>query len=136
MRLVGMVGADAEYYLIAPKGKQMKEIIEAVCENTGMRKNSFADLQVKIIISDLFHCAEDLKYNYNKYYIEEYDTFEEFLYKKETMEESFIMSINLQENDTLWRLRYEINSYSIRDIIGYENQNLSVLNRFLEGISI
>lgn len=133
MRLVGI---ESDYYLIAPEGVEMNRIIKVVYDNTGMRKNSFADLQVQKIFSDLLYCAVDLKYNYKRYYIEEYDSFREFLYQKETMEYELIDSIYLRENDTLWKLRYQINSYNVRDIIGYENENLSMLNCFLEGIRI
>lgn len=131
-----IVGVEDNYYLISPNGVEINRILENVCENTGMRKNSFADLQVRKIFSDLFRCAVDLKSCYRKYYIEEYDSFREFLYQKETMEYELIDSMNLQENDTLWRLRYEINSYSVRNIIGYDNENISMLNHFLEEIQI
>lgn len=131
-----VVGIEDDYYLIAPEGVEMNRIIEGVCDNTGMRKNSFADLQVQKIFSDLLYCAVDLKYDYKKYYIEEYDSFREFLYQKETMEYELIDSMNLEENDTLWKLRYKMNSYNVKEIIGYDNENISMLNCFLEGIQI
>ena len=133
MRLVGI---EDDYYLITPEGVGLNRIIKVVCDNTGMRKNSFADLQVKKIFSDLLYCAVDLKSNYRKYYVEEYDSFREFLYQKETMEYELIDSMHLQENDALWKLRYQMNSYSVKDIIGYDNENISMLNCFLEGIQI
>lgn len=131
-----IVGTETDYYLIAPDGVVMNRILKSIYDNTGMRKNSFADLQVKKIFSDLFQCAVNLKYNYKKYYIQEYDSFQEFLYQKEMIEYELIEFMHLQENDALWKLRYDINSYSVKDIIGYKNENLLMFNGFLEGIQI
>lgn len=131
-----IIATEDNYYLIAPDGVDMKRILNMVCEHTGMRKGSFADLEVQEIFSDLFRCAVNLKYSYRKYYIEEYDSFREFLYQKETMEYEQIDSMNLQDDDTLWELRDGVNRYGIKDIIGYENENILMLNRFLEGIKV
>ena len=75
-----IMGIEGKCYLIAPEGLEMDSILEAVRNHTGMRKGSFADRQVKRIFSDLFCNAFDLKSCYRKYYIEEYDSFREFLY--------------------------------------------------------
>lgn len=129
-----IIATEEGYYLVAPEGADMKRILKAVCEHTGMRKGSFADREVQKIFSDLFQCAVDLKYSYRKYYIEEYESFREFLYQKETMEYEQIDSMNIQEEDTLWELRDGVNRYGVKDMIGYENENIPMLNRFLEGI--
>ena len=114
----------------------MEKILKAICDNTGMRKNSFADLEVNKIFLDLFSDAVDLKDIYNKYYAEEYNSFKEFLYNHETMENEFIDTVNLSENETLWDLKYQINNYGVKDIIGFDNENLPILNSFLGGIQV
>lgn len=131
-----IVGADEDYYLIAPQGVELNKIMQAVNDHTGMRAGSFADLQVKRIFSDLFRGAMDLWSIYGNYYIEEYDSFREFLYQREGMEYESIDSIQLQKEDTLWKLRYGINNYGVKDLIGYENENISILNHFLKGVPI
>lgn len=131
-----IMGIEEKCYLIALEGLEMDSILEAVRNHTGMRKGSFADQQVDRIFSDLFCNAFDLKSCYRKYYMEEYDSFREFLYQKETLEYDTIDSMELQEGDTVWELRYGINSYSIRDLIGYENENIPLFNQFLEGINV
>lgn len=136
MKLVLGYKSDDDYYLITPKKVKMEKILKAIYDNTGMRKNSFADLEVKKFFSDLFSNAVDLKDIYNEYYIDEYDSFKQFLYNHETMDNEFIDMVNLSENDTLWDLKYQINNYGVKDIIGYDNENLPILNCFLEGIQV
>lgn len=136
MKIVLGYKSDDDYYLITPEMVKMEIILKAICNNTGMKKNSFADLEVNKIFSDLFSNAVDLKDIYNKYYAEEYDSFKKFLYNHETMENEFIDTINLSENETLWDLKYHINNYGIKDIIGFNNENLPILNCFLEGIQV
>nr|WP_300807612.1 hypothetical protein [uncultured Acetatifactor sp.] len=131
-----ITGIGEKYYLIAPEGLGVYGILEVLSNYTGMRKDSFADMQVKRIFSDLFRGAVDLKACYRKYYIKEYDTFREFLYQKETLEYGAIDSMELREGEALWELKYTINGYNVRDLIGYENENLPLFNDFLEGIPI
>ena len=131
-----IMGIGEKYYLIAPEGLGVYGILEVLSNYTGMRKDSFADMQVKRIFSDLFRGAVDLKACYRKYYIKEYDTFREFLYQKETLEYGAIDSMELREGEALWELKYTINGYNVRDLIGYENENLPLFNDFLEGIPI
>lgn len=136
MKLVLGYKSDDDYYLIAPERVKVEKILKAIYDNTGMRKNSFADLEVKKFFSDLFSNAVDLKDIYNKYYNEEYDSFNLFLYNHETMDNKFINMVNLSENDTLWDLKYQVNNYGVKDIIGFDNENLPILNCFLEGIQV
>ena len=114
----------------------MERILRAISYNTGMRKDSFADREVKRFFSDLFGSAVDLKTVYKKYYIKEYDFFHDFLYQKENIEYEKITSLELNEGDTLWKLRYEINDYGVQNLIGYSGENLPLLNHFLEGIQL
>lgn len=131
-----ITGIDEKYYLIAREGLEMCGILEILSNHTGMRKDSFADIQVKRIFSDLFCGAVDLRACYRKYYIKEYDTFRDFLYQKEMLEYGVIDSLKLQEDEALWELKYTISGYSVRDLIGYENENLSLFNDFLKGLPI
>ena len=116
-----ITGIGEKYYLIAPEGLGVYGILEVLSNYTGMRKDSFADMQVKRIFSDLFRGAVDLKACYRKYYIKEYDTFREFLYQKETLEYGAIDSMELREGEALWELKYTINGYNVRDLRSEEH---------------
>ena len=124
------------YYLVAPEGVTLEQILRAIFYNTGMRKDSFADREVKRFFSDLFGSAMNLKAVYDKYYVKEYDFFRDFLYQKKNIEYEEIASLELNEGDTLWKLRYEINDYGVQNLIGYSGENLPLLNHFLEEIQL
>lgn len=136
MRIITSFDSDDSYYLIAPEDVKMDKILNAIFNNTGMRKKSFAEQEVQWIFSCLFQNAEDLGHYYKTYYFEEYDSFPDFLYQYKLFEEDFIDHISLRENETLWELRYHIDSYQVRQILGHENENLPLFNRFLEGIRL
>ena len=63
---------------------------------------------------------------YQKYYSMEYDTFTQYLYKKEMLDNSLIERFNLHEEETIWKLRSKNDT-----IIGYNNENLAIINQFL-----
>ena len=46
-----------------------------------------------------------------------------------------IEKLNLQSDETLWMLRFTTNNYSIKDIIGYEDENMQIFNQTLEYIN-
>ena len=131
-----IIGQEESYYLISSEGKTSSEILDSILSNAGMRKNSFAEDQIKLLFSNLLHGAVDLKKIYKGYYIDEYDSFREFLYQKETLEYSWIDSLQINEMQTLWEIRYWLNDYGIRDLIGYEQENLKMINEFLETIQV
>lgn len=136
MRIIADARMTEKYYLIAPEGVPMIDILNAIYKNTGMRKDSFADLQVKQIFSNLFKNAVELKYYYKTYYIEEYHSFQDFLYQSKLMDKEVISSINLHESETLWELRQNLNDANLQNFMGYDNENILLLNSFLEGVRI
>lgn len=83
-------------------------------------------------LTDLISGAVDLNEIYRRYYSEEYESFEEYLYKKELLEIETIKGIKLRSDQSLWRLRFTRNNYSIKSILGYEDENLQIINKTLE----
>ena len=99
-----------------------------------MKKRSFAEDYTVKILKNLIFGAVDLRENYTKYYFEEYDSFEEYLYSKELFEMETIQSIKIRSNESLWMLRFIRNDYSIKTILGFEDENLHTINKTLEYI--
>lgn len=135
MKIITGFNVSNDYYLLAPEGIMMNRLLESIFDHTGMRKNSFADQQVRKIFSDFFQGAVDLKYIYKKYYDKEYDSFREFLYQYKTLDYEFIDYASLSDSDTIWDLRQK-SIDGIEELIGYNNENLPLFNRFLEEINI
>lgn len=116
---------DEECYLKTEFGFDLLYFIEKVKANSGMKKNSFAERYVIKIVSDLLIGAVDLGKKYQKYYSIEYDTFSQYLYKKEMLDSGLIERFNLQE-ETIWKLRSKNDT-----ILGYNNENLAIINQAL-----
>ena len=106
--------------------------LERIRQHNGMKKESFAEWYVISILTDLISGAVDLNEIYRRYYSEEYESFEEYLYKKELLEIETIIGIKLRSDQSLWRLRFTRNNYSIKSILGYEDENLQIINKTLE----
>lgn len=120
------------YYLKSKNNKTIADIIYLVCSNCGMKKHSFAERYTRKIISDLLLNAVNLRDKYIKYYKLEYDSFEEFLYQKESLEHEQIKEFWLNDDETIWKLQYSINSYKANNILGYDGENLEIINKALE----
>lgn len=133
--MLQIVKIEENYFLKTDLKGTISLLLEKVQANNGMVKGSFAEKYVVKIFADLLNGATNLGEKYNKYYSEEYDSFETYLYKKELFEMEMIRKINLQSDENLWALRFTTNNYSIKDIIGYEDENLPIINQTLEYIN-
>lgn len=130
--MLKVVHIEDGYYLKSDSEIKMVDILELVYKNNGMRKGSFAEKYVIKILSDMLFGAIDLKRKYRKYYANEYKSLSEYLYKKELLEKETIDALNLNESEAIWKLRFATNNYSIKEIIGYEDENLGIINQTLE----
>ena len=82
MRIIKM-GED--FYCIAPKDIDFNTYLEKFLELSKVRKNSFAEKYLKKIYNCVFTGYVDMKKMYAKYYIDEYGSFEKYLYNKELL---------------------------------------------------
>lgn len=130
--MLKVVHIEDGYYLKSDSEIKMVDILKLVYKNNGMRKGSFAEKYVIKILSDMLFGAIDLKRKYRKYYANEYKSLSEYLYKKELLEKETIDALNLNESEAIWKLRFATNNYSIKEIIGYEDENLGIINQTLE----
>lgn len=133
--MLQIVKIEENYFLKIDSRCTISTLLERVQSHNGMKKGSFAEKYVVKIITDLLNGAINLGEKYSKYYFEEYDSFEDYLYKKELFEIEMIKEINLRADETLWMLRFTTNNYSIKNIIGYEDENLQIINQTLEYIN-
>jgi len=133
--MLQIIKIEENYFLKTDLKDTISSLLEKVQAHNGMIKGSFADKYVVKIFTDLLNGATNLGKKYSKYYSEEYDSFENYLYKKELFEIEMIRKIDLRSDENLWALRFTTNNYSIKDIIGYEDENLPIINQTLEYIN-
>lgn len=123
------------YFLKMNSDLTIPILLEKLKYNNGMKKGSLAEKCVISIITNLLTNAINFSEKYSKYYLEEYDDFESYLYKKELLEMETIETINLKSDERLLMLSSTINNCSINDIIGYEDEYLQIINKMLEYIN-
>lgn len=123
------------YFLKMNSDLTISILLEKLKYNNGMKKGSLAEKCVISIITNLLTNAINFSEKYSKYYLEEYDDFESYLYKKELLEMETIETINLKSDESLLMLSSTINNCSINDIIGYEDEYLQIINKMLEYIN-
>lgn len=132
--MLEILNIEDVYFLKTDLEFSINTFIEMIKKNNGMKKRSFAEDYTVKILKNLIFGAVDLRENYTKYYFEEYDSFEEYLYSKELFEMETIQSIKIRSNESLWMLRFIRNDYSIKTILGFEDENLHTINKTLEYI--
>lgn len=130
--MLEIIEIEDTYFLKANSEFSISDLIEMIRQHNGMKKESFAEGYVVKILTNLISGAVNLDEIYRRYYSEEYESFEEYLYKKELLEIETIQSIKLEPSESLWRLRFTSNNYSIKSILGYEDENLQIINKTLE----
>lgn len=132
--MLKVLSMDQGYFLKSDITLTLSELFCLIERNSEMRKGSFAEKCTIKILEDLLKGAINLREKYNKYYSCEYSNFEEYLYRKELIDLAEINDIAIQESETLWELRFMIHNYSIKNIIGYNDENLELINQTLEYI--
>ena len=132
--MLKIIKAEETYFMKTDFNFAIADFTEKLLVHNGMKKGSFAEDYVIRILTTLIAGAIDIREKYNRFYLEEYDSFEEYLYKKELLEKETIQDIKLKANESLWMLRFTSNNYSIKSIFGYDDENLQIINQTLEYI--
>lgn len=122
------------YYLKLDNQFSPRTIVKALSVKTGMRKGSFAEKVVLDLFIELLSNSENLVEIYHLFYHQEYVTLEDFLFKKELIEFSDIQSFSIGDNDSFWKLHLPRKRNSIKNLIGYDNENIMCLNSMLKVI--
>ena len=110
--MLQIVKIEENYFLKTDSILTISTLLEKVQCHNGMERGTFAEKYVVKIITDLLNGAINLGEKYSKYYSEEYDTFDIYLYKKELFEMNTIKKINLQSDETLWMLRFTTHQFT------------------------
>lgn len=130
-----LFGEDT-YYCVARKMFSLEGFERDLCRHLGMRKNSFAYCYSLKIFQDFFRYSKDLRQEYQDYYAQEYDDFETYLYQKELLERDEIALFELNQNQTLLKLRPSFSSYNVENIVRYDEEGIKILNQVLEDINL
>ena len=134
-----LLSVNGEYVCKVHKGFNMQKLEEALRNQLSMRKDSFAEQYSLKIFRDLFRYARDLRQEYDEYYREEYDSFSEFLYKREFWEVPDIKKVALTESETVLKLRVSSSSYNLDTLLSYDeydNSFIEIVTQILEEIDL
>lgn len=123
------------FYCITYEKLSYEKFNDFLYDNIPMKKNSFAFKSTIKILEELFKYSLDLKQDYLKYYYQEYDDFEIYLYHKELLEYDIIKNLNIKECETLLKLRVDLSNYNTITLLEYEEGVVDTLNQFLEEIN-
>ena len=77
-----------------------------------------------------------MKQEYQDYYAQEYGDFETYLYQKELLDRDEIALFELNQNQTLLKLRPSFSSYNVENIVRYDEEGIKILNQVLEDINL
>ncbi|MHC1695654.1 MAG: hypothetical protein AB9835_10385 [Eubacteriales bacterium] len=111
--------------------------LETVLDETlHMKKESFAHHYSMKIFRALFQNALDLRQEYQDYYVEEYESFERFLYQKKLWNPNDIRQLNLNQDQTVLELSPIKYSYNIDNLLDYGESGIDIINKTLEDISL
>ena len=113
---------EEAYYCVVRKMFSLEGFERELCQHLSMRENSFAYCYSLKIFRDFFRYSKDLKQEYQDYYAQEYGDFETYLYQKELLDRDEIALFELNQNQTLLKLRPSFSSYNVENILIYENK--------------
>ena len=122
------IGED--FYCIAPDNINFNTYLEKFLKLSKVRKNSFAENYLKKIYSCVFTGCIDMKKMYVKYYRDEYESFEKYLYNKELLNNNDIQKIRkyCNDDDRIYKLNIDSNSYNISGYFKYDENLIKNFN--------
>ena len=126
----------SQYYCTVKCGFALQQIDAYFDEQLSMRRGSFAAQYTEKIFRDLFLYARDLRKEYHDYYVQEYDSFERFLYQKELWEQWIIDMLKLTLDETVLELRPRLSNYNAESLMDYEESGMETINQVLKEIAL
>lgn len=126
--------SDDSFYFLVDKTITVNFILKKIDEYSGMRKGSFADFYVKKIINQLLRGASNLSDIYSKYFVDEYESFDEYLFKKELFDMELLDKISSFKNASIWKLNLSCNDYSVKNLLNYDIDIKHIIEKMIEDI--
>lgn len=133
MRILKLLG---KCYCKADDSFVYEELEKRISDAFHLRKDSFAEFYSKRIFQAFFQYARDLKKEYMAYYRQEYESFADYLYKKELLDWEHIEILDLSGHQTLLKLNINLTSYNADNLIEYEENGIDILNQALKEIGL
>jgi len=132
--MMKIIKIGEEFYCIAPKNIDFNTFLEKFLKLAMVRKNSFAEMYFKKIYNCVFNGYVDMKKMYTKYYIDEYESFEKYLYNKELLNNNDIKKINkyCKKGNSIYKLNIDSNSYNISGYFKYDENLIKNFNFLIE----
>ncbi len=127
-----------KYIVIKSPDMSLEYIIKQFLKLSGMDPAKYAGKLFSSILTNFFYEIEDLEHLYEKFYLLEYDSFEDYLYKKMLIdkEEIDFLIPNQKEGEKLYfaDLGHTV-SNNYENLFEYEEENLLLkINDVLEVI--
>ena len=124
------------FYCIAPNNINFNTYLEKFLELSKVKKNSFAENYLKKIYNCVFTGYVDMKEMYSKYYMDEYESFEKYLYSKELLNNKEIKKLIKYCNGdySLYKLNIDSNSYNISSYFKYDDNLIRNFNILIAGL--
>ena len=127
---------EEAYYCVVRKMFSLEGFERELCQRLSMRENSFAYCYSLKIFRDFFRYSKDLRQEYQDYYAQEYGDFETYLYQKELLDRDEIALFELNQNQTLLKLRPSFSSYNVENIVRYDEEGIKILDQVLGDINL
>lgn len=123
-----------EFYCIAKEDIDFDTLKEKFLKLSKVRKSSFAENYLKKIYNCVFTSYIDIKEIYRKYYIDEYESFEQYLYNKELLGKKEINQLKkyCKESYNIYKLNIDSNSYNISGYFKYDENLIKNFNLLIE----
>lgn len=126
------------YVVTAPQDIRIMDVLDKFLIIAKMDQNKYAGMLFSNILNAFLCEAENIELTYKNYYNREYDSMEEYMYKKMLMEKSEIKHIlsKVKEGEQIYfsDLHYSSDS-NYNNLFEYEGENLLIkINNVLEMI--
>lgn len=116
---IDLSGFSRKYIIIKNSNLSVDYIIESFLSKSKVNSQKYAGKMLSSILQNFFNEYVDLQYIYENYYVKEYDTYEEFLYKNMLIEKEEI------ENLFSWKSQDEKLYYvDLEHAVSNNNENL------------
>lgn len=133
---IGRSNLDYKFILAGYLGNDFEAKMDEFIYKAGVEKGKYAGELIVNIYRTLTTNLIDLKYQFNKYYIKEYDSFSDFLYHKYLIDEyvlDYLYDFITQEDKTLYFSDFTWNTgYNLASLLNENEKVKETINNILK----